>query len=91
MLRGRADRIELDDDGQLFVVDLKTGKYPPTDKTLGPDPQLGVYQLAVREGAFADRVVDTRRRRAAAAAQGARGKVQGAAAAGARAGRPLGR
>jgi superfamily I DNA/RNA helicase/RecB family exonuclease len=54
VIRGRADRIELDDDGRLFIVDLKTGKYPPTDKTLDREPQLGVYQLAVREGAFPD-------------------------------------
>ena len=28
-LRGYADRLELDDDGRVVVVDLKTGKYPP--------------------------------------------------------------
>jgi superfamily I DNA/RNA helicase/RecB family exonuclease len=54
MIRGRADRIELDDDGALHVVDLKTSKYPPTEEQLKTDPQLGVYQLAVRNGAFAD-------------------------------------
>jgi superfamily I DNA/RNA helicase/RecB family exonuclease len=53
-LRGRADRIELDDEGRLVVVDLKTGKYSPSKEELRTDPQLGVYQLAVREGAFAD-------------------------------------
>lgn len=53
-LRGRADRIELDEEGRLVVVDLKTGKYAPTKDELKADPQLGVYQLAVREGAFAD-------------------------------------
>ena len=55
VLRGRADRLERDADGRLVVVDLKTGKYPPRDKDLPTEPQLGVYQLAVREGAFADR------------------------------------
>jgi superfamily I DNA/RNA helicase/RecB family exonuclease len=55
MLRGRADRLERDDDGRLVVVDLKTGKNPPRDADLPTEPQLGVYQLAVRDGAFADR------------------------------------
>jgi superfamily I DNA/RNA helicase/RecB family exonuclease len=53
-VRGRADRIEVDDEGRLVVVDLKTGKHSPTKEELKTDPQLGVYQLAVREGAFAD-------------------------------------
>jgi RecB family exonuclease len=51
-IRGRADRVELDDHGDVFIVDLKTGKYPPADKHLDREPQLGIYQLAVREGAF---------------------------------------
>ncbi|HET7531089.1 MAG TPA: ATP-dependent DNA helicase [Mycobacteriales bacterium] len=55
VLRGRADRLERDDEGRLVVVDLKTSKYPPKDKDLPTEPQLGVYQLAVREGAFAER------------------------------------
>jgi superfamily I DNA/RNA helicase/RecB family exonuclease len=54
VLRGRADRLELDEAGRLVVVDLKTGKYPPTKDALAHEPQLGVYQLAVREGAFGD-------------------------------------
>ena len=29
-LHGYADRLELDEDGRVVVVDLKTGKYPPT-------------------------------------------------------------
>ena len=55
VLRGFADRLELDDLGRLVVVDLKTGKSSPTEENLRRDPQLGVYQLAVREGAFPDR------------------------------------
>jgi superfamily I DNA/RNA helicase/RecB family exonuclease len=54
VIRGRADRIELDADGRVVVVDLKTGKHPLTSARLAEDPQLGVYQLAVRQGAFAD-------------------------------------
>jgi superfamily I DNA/RNA helicase/RecB family exonuclease len=52
VIRGRADRIELDDQGRVVVVDLKTGKSSPTKERLKTDPQLGVYQLAVRQGGF---------------------------------------
>ncbi len=50
-LHGFADRLEIDDDGRVVVVDLKTSKYPPTDKDLPANPQLGLYQLAVEHGA----------------------------------------
>ena len=53
VIRGRADRIELDDD-RLVVVDLKTGKHAPTKDEVANDPQLGVYQVAVQQGAFAE-------------------------------------
>jgi superfamily I DNA/RNA helicase/RecB family exonuclease len=52
VLRGFADRIELDEQGRVVVVDLKTGKSSPTKEKLRQDPQLAVYQLAAREGAF---------------------------------------
>ena len=54
VLRGFADRLELDEQGRVWVVDLKTSKYPPTDKSLAEDPQLGVYQLAAARGGFAE-------------------------------------
>ncbi len=54
VLRGFADRLELDAQGRVVVVDLKTGKYAPTDKSLSEHPQLGIYQLAVEREAFAD-------------------------------------
>ena len=50
-LIGYVDRLELDDDGHVVVVDLKTGKYAPTDASLPENPQLGLYQLAVDHGA----------------------------------------
>jgi RecB family exonuclease len=50
-LHGFADRLEIDDDGRVVVVDLKTSKYPPADKDLPANPQLGLYQLAVEHGA----------------------------------------
>ena len=40
--------------GSVVVVDLKTGKYPPTDKSLVENPQLGLYQHAVNHGALDD-------------------------------------
>jgi superfamily I DNA/RNA helicase/RecB family exonuclease len=52
VVRGRADRVELDDDGRVVIVDLKTGKYPPSEAEVERDAQLGVYQLVVRHGAF---------------------------------------
>jgi RecB family exonuclease len=50
-LIGYVDRLELDDNGDVVVVDLKTGKYAPTDTSLPENPQLGLYQLAVDHGA----------------------------------------
>ena len=71
-LHGYADRLELDEDGRVVVVDLKTGKYPPTDQEVERHPQLGLYQLAVDHGAadeLVGRPVDLGRRRARPAAQ----------------------
>jgi len=56
MLNGFADRLELDEAGEVIVVDLKTGKYPPSDRSLPENAQLGLYQLAVDHGA-ADELV----------------------------------
>jgi superfamily I DNA/RNA helicase/RecB family exonuclease len=52
VVRGRADRIELDDAGGLVVVDLKTTRNPVSDERVKTDAQLGVYQLVTRHGAF---------------------------------------
>lgn len=51
-LRGFADRLELDSEGALVVIDLKTSKYPPAEKEVQSHPQLGLYQLAVEHGGF---------------------------------------
>jgi RecB family exonuclease len=53
-LEGYADRLELDVDGRVVVVDLKTGKYAAPAGELAQHPQLGLYQLAVDRGAVAD-------------------------------------
>ncbi|MDP3892852.1 PD-(D/E)XK nuclease family protein, partial [Nocardioides sp.] len=57
-LYGFADRLEIDDDGRVVVVDLKTGKYPPTREEVAAHPQLGLYQYAVAQGAVDDVVTD---------------------------------
>jgi RecB family exonuclease len=51
-IRGVMDRVEQDALGRAYVVDFKTGKRAPTDKSLPEHKQLAVYQLAVREGAL---------------------------------------
>jgi superfamily I DNA/RNA helicase/RecB family exonuclease len=53
-ISGRVDRLERDEQGRGVVVDLKTGGSKPPDDELARHPQLGVYQLAVALGAFAD-------------------------------------
>ncbi len=58
VLHGYADRLELDADGHVVVVDLKTGKYQASE--LAEHPQLGLYQLAVDHGAFEDLAGDAR-------------------------------
>ena len=50
ILSGKADRIELRDDG-AYVVDLKTGRSVPTAAEAADNGQLAMYQLAVVEGA----------------------------------------
>jgi superfamily I DNA/RNA helicase/RecB family exonuclease len=50
-LHGYADRLEIDDEGRVVVIDLKTTKYPPQDGEIATNAQLGLYQLAVEQGA----------------------------------------
>ncbi|WP_246213435.1 ATP-dependent helicase [Kitasatospora viridis] len=58
-IRGVLDRVEQDSAGRAYVVDFKTGKQAPSDKSLPEHRQLAVYQLAVREGAL-DTLLDER-------------------------------
>lgn len=55
-LTGYADRLELDGAGRLVVVDLKTGRAKPSDKSVLTNLQLGLYQLAVDHGAATELV-----------------------------------
>lgn len=52
VLRGQVDRLEIDTEGRLVVVDLKTGKRQPGKTELSRHPQLGAYQAAVLAGGF---------------------------------------
>nr|WP_281896573.1 ATP-dependent DNA helicase [Phytohabitans aurantiacus] len=59
-LTGRVDRLEVDPDGRLVVIDLKTGKSTSvTEAELAEHPQLGAYQAAVEAGAFDEFGADT--------------------------------
>ncbi len=53
-LRGYVDRLELDEDGGLHIVDLKTEKRAKSAREVSEHHQLAVYQLAAEEGAFDD-------------------------------------
>jgi superfamily I DNA/RNA helicase/RecB family exonuclease len=55
VLRGLMDRIEVDVEGQVHVVDLKTSKNPPAASKVAEFVQLGVYQTAVLQGAVEGR------------------------------------
>jgi superfamily I DNA/RNA helicase/RecB family exonuclease len=50
-LVGYADRLEIDADGRVVVVDLKTGRTPPTAPAVQRNVQLALYQYAVDSGA----------------------------------------
>jgi RecB family exonuclease len=52
-LTGSADRVERDSDGRIRIVDFKTSKTAPSATDVALHDQLGVYQLAVQQGAFA--------------------------------------
>ena len=58
---GSVDRLEVDADGAVRVVDLKTGAPLTKQAEIDAHPQLAAYQLAYAEGAFdevLDRVLD---------------------------------
>ncbi|WP_374999973.1 ATP-dependent helicase [Aeromicrobium sp. CTD01-1L150] len=50
-LSGSMDRVEVDDEGGVHVVDLKTGKSLPSGAQITEHAQLGIYQVAVEHGA----------------------------------------
>jgi len=50
-ITGTIDRVEVSPDGTTVIVDLKTGRTPPTAAQTAAHPQLAAYQLAARSGA----------------------------------------
>ncbi|WP_110182667.1 ATP-dependent helicase [Nocardioides solisilvae] len=53
-LTGYADRVEVDHDGGVVVVDLKTGRAAPTGPAVERNLQLALYQYAVDAGGVAE-------------------------------------
>ncbi|WP_235180925.1 PD-(D/E)XK nuclease family protein [Nesterenkonia sp. AN1] len=51
MIRGVIDRVERTEAGELFVIDLKTGRHKPAQIEIPTHGQLGSYQLLVALGA----------------------------------------
>jgi len=52
VVNGSIDRIERGPDGEVVIVDLKTGRPITSPATIAAHPQLGAYQLAYAEGKF---------------------------------------
>lgn len=52
VVAGTVDRIERDTEGRVRIIDVKTGR-PVTDAAARDNAQLGAYQLAYADGAFA--------------------------------------
>ncbi|HEX6956320.1 MAG TPA: PD-(D/E)XK nuclease family protein, partial [Agromyces sp.] len=51
-ITGTIDRVEATPDGTTVIVDIKTGRTPPTAAKTAEHPQLAAYQLAARAGAL---------------------------------------
>lgn len=51
-VRGQVDRIEQLANGNVVIVDLKTGKLAASVQETETNPQLALYQMAVLEGGF---------------------------------------
>ncbi|MFE5673138.1 PD-(D/E)XK nuclease family protein [Agromyces sp. NPDC056523] len=51
-ITGTIDRVEASPDGTTVIVDLKTGRTPPTAAQTAAHPQLAAYQLAARADAL---------------------------------------
>lgn len=53
-IRGQVDRIEQLANGNVVIVDLKTGKLASSVTDTTTNPQLALYQMAVLESGFSD-------------------------------------
>ncbi|WP_420175388.1 ATP-dependent helicase [Luteococcus sp. OSA5] len=61
VLKGSVDRLERDGQDRLRIVDFKTGRHVPTQARVDQMDQLGIYQLAAKQGAFDDLAPGERR------------------------------
>ncbi|TSA22453.1 MAG: ATP-dependent helicase [Actinomycetales bacterium] len=52
LFNGSVDRVEIDEEGRVYIVDIKTGAPDITKKKAEDHKQLAGYQLAVYEEAF---------------------------------------
>ncbi len=59
IVKGNADRIEVDGDGKYFVVDFKTGKKPIGHEEALSNLQLACYQLGIIMGGFGEKISGT--------------------------------
>ncbi|WP_218220545.1 ATP-dependent DNA helicase [Nesterenkonia sp. Act20] len=71
LIRGVIDRVERTEDGELFVIDLKTGKHKPAKTEIPTHGQLGSYQLLVALGAVDRALADADGATEGASAEGA--------------------
>lgn len=68
LIRGVIDRVERTEAGELFVIDLKTGRHKPAQIEIPTHGQLGSYQLLVALGAV-DRALHEAQQAATPAAE----------------------
>jgi RecB family exonuclease len=54
VLNGSIDRVERSADGEVVIVDLKTGRPETSQAVIDAHPQLAAYQLAYAEGVLND-------------------------------------
>lgn len=59
-IRGSIDRVEVDGDGNFFVIDFKTGKNKVTNEEAKSHLQLASYQLAVVLDGFKEKLKGTK-------------------------------
>ncbi len=59
VIRGSVDRLEVDSNGEYFVIDFKTGKKAISPKEVATNLQLACYQLAVVLDGFDKKLAGT--------------------------------